>query len=67
MLDGMPHMLAPIKDVLDEGFALPLGEGLALERRVSSEQFRKTAPRAGAGAAFDQVRDRGRSQKKGPE
>ena len=63
MLSAMPHMLAPIKDVIDRGFAMTLGEGLELESATSANQFATEKPQAGAGAAFEEVRERGRRQK----
>jgi len=62
MLSAMPHMLAPIKRVIDDGFARTLGEGLALEAERSARQFSDEAPQAVAGAAFEDVRARGREQ-----
>ena len=63
MLSAMPHMLPPIKAMMDKGFVTTLGEGLELEARTSANQFAQEKPQAGAGAAFEDVRERGREQK----
>ncbi|MEE3331167.1 MAG: enoyl-CoA hydratase [Myxococcota bacterium] len=63
MLSAQPHMLAPIKDIIDRGFSVTLGEGLELESETSANQFATEKPQAGAGAAFEEVRERGRRQK----
>lgn len=63
MLSAMPHMLVPLKAMIDDGYATTLGEGLELEARTSANQFAQEKPQAGAGAAFEGVRERGRKQK----
>ena len=62
MLSAMPHMLAPIKRVIDEGFATTLEAGLELEAQRSARQFARDKPQEDAGRAFEQVRERGREQ-----
>ena len=64
MLSAMPHMLAPIKRVIDDGFATTLEEGLSLEAERSARQFAQDKPQAGAGRAFERVRERGREQQR---
>ncbi len=64
MLSAMPHMLAPIKRVIDDGFATTLAGGLELEAERSASQFARDKPQAGAGQAFEQVRERGRGQQR---
>ncbi len=63
MLSVMPHMLAPYKKLIDEGFAMTFGEGMTHESRTSSEQIKSMKPQQGASAAFEAVRERGRIQK----
>lgn len=62
MASAPPSMLAAIKRVMDDGFALPLGEALALEAERSAAHIAKSNAWAGAGASFEGVRDRGRAQ-----
>lgn len=63
MLGLMPHMLPAMKELIDDGFAIGFGEALELEDRRSKDQLRKMKPQEGASAAFESVRERGRSQK----
>ncbi len=63
MLGLMPHMLPAMKELIDDGFEAPFGEGMKLESRRSIEYVRKMKPMQGANAAFEDVRRRGRSQK----
>jgi enoyl-CoA hydratase len=64
MLGLMPHMLPGVKTLIDDGFATSFGEGMALEQRRSQEQIAQMKPQKGASAAFEAVRERGRSQKR---
>lgn len=66
MLSAMPHMLAPIRQVIDDGFATTLASGLELEAERSARQFAQDKPQTGAGKAFEQVRERGRGQQREP-
>lgn len=63
MLGLMPHMLPGMKAMIDDGFAQPFGDALALESERSRKQIREMKPQQGASEAFAQVRERGRSQK----
>jgi enoyl-CoA hydratase len=64
MLGLMPHMLPGLKALIDDGFATSFGEGMALEQHRSQEQIAQMKPQKGASAAFEAVRERGRSQKR---
>ena len=64
MLGLMPHMLPGVKALIDDGFATSFEEGMALEQRRSQQQIAQMKPQQGASAAFEAVRERGRSQKR---
>jgi enoyl-CoA hydratase len=61
MLSAMPAMLAPIKAIIDEGFAGTLGDGLEAEARASARHMAEMRPQSGAGAALEGLRDRSRT------
>ena len=63
MLGLMPHMLPAMKAMIDDGFSTSFGEGMQLEAQRSRDQIKKMKPQQGASAAFEAVRERGRSQK----
>ena len=50
LLSAVPEMLPEMKQLIDEGYALPLGEALALERRRSSAWSQNHAARDRAAA-----------------
>ena len=62
MLGLQPHMLPAMKKVIDDGFAMPFGDAMPMESERSRAQIREADAWRGAGAAFSDVRDRGRSQ-----
>jgi enoyl-CoA hydratase len=62
MLSIVPHMLFPMKKLIDDGFASTFAEGMSLEDRVSKEYMKEHRPQKAARAAFKGVRERGRSQ-----
>lgn len=62
MLSIMPHMLFPMKKLIDEGFAATFAEGMDLETRVSEKHMQEHRPQKAASAAFTRVRERGREQ-----
>lgn len=61
MLSCVPDVLRAYKRVIDEGFARPFGEGLALERRVANEHVGSVTPESLAERRTG-VMARGRSQ-----
>jgi len=63
MLGLMPHMLPAMKEMIDDGFAANFADAMKLESRRSIDQMRKMKPQQGASAAFEDVRERGRTQK----
>ena len=62
MLSVLPHMLEPYKALIDEGFAREFGAAMALESNRSAAHIEAMGAWAGARAAFEQVRERGRGQ-----
>ncbi len=64
MVSIEPHFLRQYKALIDDGFARPLGEGLALEAERSSAANRTVTADAVA-ARREAVQQRGRSQKGG--
>jgi enoyl-CoA hydratase len=64
MLGVVPHMLPAVKAMIDDGFDTTFGEGMQIEAIRSVEQIRKMKPQKAASAAFADVRERGRSQKR---
>ena len=63
MLGLQPHMLPAMKQVIDDGFAMTFGDAMPMESERSREQVRQADAWRDAGAAFSDVRDRGREQK----
>ena len=63
MLGLQPHMLPAMKQVIDDGFAMTFGDAMPMESKRSHEQVHQANAWRGAGAAFADVRDRGREQK----
>lgn len=63
MLGLQPHMLPAIKQVVDDGFARTFGDAMTMESERSRAQIREADAWRGAGAAFSDVRERGRAQK----
>ena len=59
MLSCVPDMLVRYKAVIDDGFALPFGEGLALEK-ARSREFNAGVGAAVVEARREQVRARNR-------
>jgi enoyl-CoA hydratase len=64
MLSCVPEVLRRYKQVIDEGYATTLSEGLALEARVSRDYARSLAPEVVAGRRRG-VQERGRAQSGG--
>ncbi|MGB0618050.1 MAG: enoyl-CoA hydratase [Myxococcota bacterium] len=62
MLGLQPHMLPAMKKVIDDGFAMTFGEAMPMESKRSRAQIQDADAWRGAGAAFEGVRERGRSQ-----
>ena len=62
MLGLQPHMLPAMKRVIDDGFAMTFGEAMPMESKRSRAQIQDADAWRGAGAAFEGVRERGRSQ-----
>ena len=62
MLGLQPHMLPAMKQVIDDGFAMPFGDAMPMEKKRSNDQIREADAWRGAGAAFEGVRERGREQ-----
>jgi enoyl-CoA hydratase len=63
MLSALPTMLPVMKRVMDDGYALPFGEAMALER-ARSEEHRAGLTGAAVGATLDALFARGQQQKK---
>jgi enoyl-CoA hydratase len=61
MLDLDPAMLKAYKRIIDDGYALPYGEAMALEARVASAYNAAVSPEA-VEARRRAVVDRGRRQ-----
>jgi enoyl-CoA hydratase len=61
MLGALPGMLEQVKAVINEGLELPLGEGLALERRLARAHNRKVKADEVEGRR-EAIRQRNRSQ-----
>ena len=59
MLSCVPEMLVRYKSIIDDGFALPFGEGMALEKARSTE-FNATVGAAAVEARREAVRARNR-------
>ncbi|WP_198173360.1 MULTISPECIES: enoyl-CoA hydratase [Cupriavidus] len=64
LLSAVPEMLPEMKQLIDEGYALPLGEALALERRRSSA-WSQAMPREEIARRREAVQQRGRAQAAG--
>ncbi len=64
MLTALPSMLPAMKRVMDDGYALPFGEAMALER-ARSEAHRAGLTGAAVGATLDALFARGQQQKNG--
>ena len=64
MLGLQPHMLPAMKQVIDDGFAIGFGDAMSMESERSRAQIREADAWRGAGAAFEDVRERGRAQQK---
>ena len=64
MLSALPHMLPALKKVIDDGYALPYGEGLALERNRAREANTAVRPEE-IEARREAVRARAHAQKAG--
>ena len=62
MLGLRPHMLPAMKQVIDDGFAMTFGDAMPMESKRSRAQIQDADAWRGAGAAFEGVRERGRSQ-----
>jgi enoyl-CoA hydratase len=56
-----PEFVTAYKQLIEDGYALPFGEGLALEHRISSEANSKVTPDA-VEQRRGQVMARGRTQ-----
>lgn len=63
MLGLMPHMLPDLKRLIDDGFDVAFGDAMHLESERSRAQIAQMKPQQAASAAFEAVRERGRSQK----
>lgn len=61
MLSGVPEVMHGIKQVIDQGYAATLADGLALESRTAREHARGLSPEALA-ARRSGVQQRGREQ-----
>ena len=61
MLSCVPEALRGYKQLIDEGFALPYGEALDHESRVSAEHMRTITPQMVAGRR-KAIQKRGRAQ-----
>ena len=64
MLSALPSMLPTMKRVMDDGYALPFGEAMALER-ARSEAHRAGLTGAAVGATLGALFARGQQQKNG--
>lgn len=64
MLSALPHMLEPMKALIDDGFARDFASAMDLESRRSNEQIAAMGAWKEAQGAFEGVRERGRNQKR---
>jgi enoyl-CoA hydratase len=64
MLSALPSMLPAVKRVMDDGYAMPFGEAMALER-ARSEAHRAGLTGAAVGATLGALFARGQQQKNG--